>query len=148
MLNDFLRHILTICAAVGDHDGFVQLPMQTERDRARLSLHQVGPNAQSALVEVPVMRLDTFLASRDIVAIQLLKIDVEGYELEVLNGIGECLTSCSNIVPELLDATSADKNRAVVDLLRAAGFTLNDVRGEPWQWGMPLPKRNLWAARH
>jgi FkbM family methyltransferase len=45
-----LENIVTVCAAVGDKDGFVMLPMQSERDRARLSLHEAGPNNQDALI--------------------------------------------------------------------------------------------------
>ena len=142
-----MANIISVCAAVGEADGFIALPMQSERDRARLSLFEPGPNDLGVLVEVPLRRLDTFLSAHSIHWVNLLKIDVEGYELEVLRGLGQAIASCKNIVLEMLDATPAARNRDVVDHLTGAGFELKDVSGMRWQWGMPLKESNLWAHR-
>jgi FkbM family methyltransferase len=142
-----LTNIVTVCAAAGDKDGFVKLPMQSERDRSRLSMLEAGPNSQDAFVEVPIRRLDTFIDTHDIGPIQLLKIDVEGFEFEVLRGLGNRIANCRNVILELLDATSVTRNRCVMDMLASAGFELKDVAGQTWQWGMPLVESNLWASR-
>lgn len=65
----------------------------------------------------------------------------------MLRGLGDKIDSCSNIVLEILDATSEERNQAVVDHLAAAGFVLKDVRGDPWKLGMALVESNVWACR-
>jgi hypothetical protein len=121
--------------------------MQRERDRSRLSLHEAGPGDEDAFVEVPLRRLDGFMTANGVGPVQLLKIDVEGYELEVLHGLGDAHTNCRNIILEVLQATPSERNKAAVAFLTAAGFELNDITGKPWQWGSPLPESNLWATR-
>lgn len=142
-----LENIVTICAAVGDKDAFIRLPMQSEHDRSRLSLHEPGPVNENAFIEVPLRRLDNFMTANGVGPVQLLKIDVEGYELEVLHGLGEAHENCRNIILEVLETTSPERNRAVVAFLTAAGFELRDISGKPWHWGLPLAENNLWAAK-
>jgi FkbM family methyltransferase len=142
-----LANMTTICAAAGTDDRFIKLPVQSKRDRSRLSLHEPEPNDLAFSVEVPLRRLDASVAQHGIHKIALLKIDVEGYELEVLQGLGVWISDCRNIILEMLDATDASRNRAVVDPFIAAGFVLKDVTDNTWQWGAPLPENNLWAAR-
>jgi FkbM family methyltransferase len=50
-----------------------------------------GGYVQEAEVEVEVRRLDDFCAERSIGRIDLLKADVQGYELELLKGAGDLL---------------------------------------------------------
>lgn len=61
-----MANITSVCAAVGDKNGYIGLPMQSEQDRARLSLDEPGPSNLNALVEVPLRRLDTFISDHGI----------------------------------------------------------------------------------
>jgi FkbM family methyltransferase len=142
-----LYNILGFCAAVGDRDDFIKLPMQSERDRARLSLLGSSPSDEGAFVEVPIRRLDTVLDAHAINRVDVLKVDVEGYELEVLRGLGARINDCANVVLELLDDVDEERSRAVVDHLESAGFILKDMTGAPWRWRGPLVEGNLWAFR-
>ena len=81
-----LSNITTIVGAVGDQDGFVLLCDQAPSDKARLTLAGNGVNDGSAKFEVPVWTLETIMRRHEIDAVRLLKIDVEGYELNVLKG--------------------------------------------------------------
>jgi hypothetical protein len=78
---------------------------------------------------------------------KLVKIDVEGYEPEVLQGLGERLKECRNIILEVLNDADADRIRDIVQLLKKNDFTLRDVQGNPWRIGLPLLECNLWAVR-
>lgn len=147
MLNRF-SNIQTFCAAVGDRDEFITLPVQSDRDRARLSLLEAGPNDCQVSIEVPLRRLDTVFGAHGVKRVQLIKIDVEGYELEVLRGLGARIRECQNVVLEMIDTSSSLRNRQVIDLLLENGFELRDVVGRLWQFGEPLIERNLWAARN
>ena len=51
-------------------------PMQS--DRASLSLHEASAGDLSIVIEVPIRRLNSFMAANDIAATALLKTDVEG----------------------------------------------------------------------
>jgi FkbM family methyltransferase len=143
-----LANITTLCAAAGNADTFIKLPVQSERDRSRLSLHEGGPNDLAITVEVPLRRLDTIFAQHDVGDVKLLKIDVEGYELEVLQGLGDRLGACRNIVFELLPATGAARNAELLAFLAARGFAMTDVNGAPLQQGSAPPENNVWALRH
>lgn len=48
-------------------------------------------------IDVPVMRLDTYLLSKKVQKIRLIKIDTEGYEFPVLKGISEWLRNCKEL---------------------------------------------------
>ncbi len=138
-------NIVTVCAACGEHDDFIKLPFQDSRDRSRLSLAHKGPNDLSSYVEVPILRLDTFMARHDISFGKLIKIDVEGFELEVILGLGNKLTAFENIVFEVLQVSEVNKTGRLINILISAGFSLRNVEGKPWKAGEPLVERNVWA---
>jgi FkbM family methyltransferase len=52
-----------------------------------------GGNRQHSQFQVPVMRLDDFVAARGITQVDFMKMDLEGGELEALQGASECLRS-------------------------------------------------------
>lgn len=141
-----VSNIVVVCAAAGERDGFLRVPFQSARDRSRLSLVEKGPNDLATRIEVPVRRLDTFISEHALGEGKLLKIDVEGYELEVIRGLGDRITSFTNIVFEVLDDADVDNTRCIVDILTAARFSLRDIQGNAWMPGRPLLERNVWAA--
>jgi FkbM family methyltransferase len=142
--NNF-HNIIAVCSAVGARNDFIQLNLQRETDRSRLSLRLFSPNDLPIPFEVPIRRLDSFLVANSIDDVALLKIDTEGYELEVLGGLGEQIANCRNIILEMLEG---DRDRvAICDLLSAAGFEFHRVDGIAWRIGEPLLESNLWAKR-
>ena len=143
-----LANLVVVCAAAGERDGFIKLPIQSDRDRSRLSLREPGPNDLSCLIEVPIRQLDTFMAAHGVPVPKLLKIDVEGYEYEVLQGLGTHLVECPNLIFELLPASGQERNQQLLNLVESAGFALQTIEGEPWRLGEPLPEQNIWAARY
>jgi FkbM family methyltransferase len=91
--------------------------------------------------EISVMRLDTYIRENNISHINLLKIDVEGVELRVLEGLGEFLT------PDFVDfiqfeygGTNLDSKTSLYDfyiLLESKGFRIAKL----------LPK-SLWVRNY
>jgi FkbM family methyltransferase len=82
-LNDF-SWLTPLQLAVGSASGFVGIAVDP-RNTGNASIHRSVP-ASGGTVEVPVRRLDDLLAELAIGPPALIKIDVEGHELEVLRG--------------------------------------------------------------
>lgn len=90
-------------------------------------LHFVDEN-QVEKSEIKVVRLDEYLSSKAIPVVDLLKVDTEGYELEVLRGAGSFLTPASIRVIQFefnsMHAFRRQFLRDFIDVLGAKGYEL------------------------
>jgi FkbM family methyltransferase len=146
-LNGF-SNILVCIAAAGDRDGMIELPFQAATDRSRLSLCLPGVNDQPQRFRVPLVRLDSLFGQLNCGRVRLLKIDVEGYELEVVRGLGRRIDQVDQIVAEVLDADApSPRTLELTKMLQISDFTLKTVEGAPWLPGQKLAENNLWACR-
>ena len=91
--------------------------------------------------------LDDLVARRNLARIRLLKIDVEGYEAEVLAGAAATLALTDHVIFEWLPEGDEAAGRRVVEALESQGFVLRQVDGSPWTAGGPAIEHNVWAAR-
>ena len=145
-LNGF-GNIVVVAAAVGAATSFVPLKQQARTDKSRLTLRGKGVNDNSASFIVPVVTLDWLFAAQGIERAALLKIDVEGYEPEVLAGAAAALDRVDNIVLEILPDEEPSRVREIEERLRAAGFRLRDVAGGEWRPRTPTVENNVWGSR-
>ena len=91
--------------ALGAEAGSAELTLGEHSAVHSLVMHDVG----SRTITVPVWRLDNFLAEQQIAHVDLLKLDVEGFEVEVLQGFGDRLADVAVIAGEAhLDVVEAD----------------------------------------
>ncbi len=136
-------------AAIGEEDSTVCLHQQVQTDSTRLSMCLEPVNDEARVFYVPLRRLDAILSEQGVEHIRLLKIDVEGYELEVVNSLGSFLTAIDNIIFEVLDTSSSisAKSVALIEKLKSLNYRLQTVEGYPWDQRSPLPENNLWASR-
>lgn len=75
------------CKAAGEEVGSCTIYVTREPGQNTMVLaYKSGPEVISTL-KVPVVRLDSYLAERNINRISLVKIDAEGYELPILKGL-------------------------------------------------------------
>lgn len=146
-LNGF-DNIVVIVAAAGAADGFVTLRNQVATDKSRLTLLGEGVGDTSQRFDVPLLRVDTIATRNRVGRIKLLKIDVEGFELEVLRGATAALGITENIIFESLPDTGYETRGEIFRLLSDAGFRMSDVRGAQWRPGMTLVENNVWATRN
>ena len=146
-LNDF-ANILTIVAAAGDRDTVTTLHDQSIRDKSRLTLTPNAVNEYPFEFQVPMVRLDRLLEELELTTVKLLKIDVEGFEPEVLMGLGSHIEGVQNVILEVLpESAVAPGTGTMLDSLRNRGFELRTVEGDPLGDLDELPEHNLWASR-
>jgi FkbM family methyltransferase len=134
-----------LVAASGDTDGMMELSDQEDNDRSQLSLVAgCGKNEAQKFI-VPIVRMDSVMAEHKISKIKLLKMDVEGFELEVIKGFGSRLADVDHVLFEILDDGKSERSTQLLDLLRAANFEIKTVGGAAWKLGDSVPENNLWA---
>jgi FkbM family methyltransferase len=111
------------CGATGQ-----TLPLYFSPDR--LTMASLEPPAGRVLerIDVPVRRLDDVLADMSVERIGLLKIDVEGWEPQVLDGADDCLRRTDRVVLEL-DRSNVP---SVEERLAAAGLIIRGVVDGIW----------------
>ncbi|MFI5295196.1 MAG: FkbM family methyltransferase [Thermodesulfovibrionales bacterium] len=108
-------------------------------------------------ISVEVQRLDDYCAERKIERLKLLKLDVQGYELEVLKGAGRALPNIEYIYLEaqfqklykngpLFDEVFEYLNCNEFDLLRMTEFRTDD-KGKLLECDMLFANRHLVEAR-
>lgn len=138
-----LTNVVAYNLAIGEGRGVIHVSDSRWDDQNRVT------NGEG--FEVPIRRLDEIV---DAGTIQLLKIDVEGYELMVLRGADEVLARTECVYFEANDAMFKDygyETAAVIALLRAGGFRIFAESTEPALQevpeGAPSPTKNLVAVR-
>ncbi len=98
------RNVTAFPYALGDHNGDVTMNAFPGMPR-HSTLHTINPNfshaskfaAMQTMITVPIRRLDDVVADMQLQESILIKIDVEGFELEVIAGAHETLhrtTAC------------------------------------------------------
>ena len=80
-----IRNVVLIKAAVGKSEGKVDLFLPTTRHLHSPSI--MRSDLDFVPFSIPVVALDAFAPLNDVAQIKLIKIDVEGYEPDVLDGM-------------------------------------------------------------
>ena len=117
-LNHADRVIKPFHAALGRKKGMLPLFIT---DAGTMAIKAPSAKYGGNKIEVPCLTLDSFVKMQKIRQIDLLKIDVEGFESDVLQGASRSLQATRKIVLEYHSA--ALKDRCAV-LLADAGFDL------------------------
>lgn len=142
-----LANLVVVAAAAGEADGVVRLHNQKRNDKARLTLAGKGVSDVGTAFEVPIVRIDTVARRHGLDRVRLIKIDVEGYEAEVLRGAAATLAATDHLVFECLPETETATVEQIAATLRAAGFALRQLDGASWVPGQSAIENNIWASR-
>lgn len=130
-----ISNVRVIESAVSDRLGSATLRCKPRSGHH--SLDDVGASETLGTIEVPCTTIDAFMDAEGIDLVTLLKIDVEGFEPEVLNGARLSLSS-RNIERVLFEYSPAFYAQRGIDvklpvtLLERHGFTLYFANGEPF----------------
>jgi FkbM family methyltransferase len=128
-----LKNTVVIVAAAGNSEG--DALVQRAKDSAYSIT--VKPNgkakADESLEEVPKVRLDTIWNQMNRPQISVAKIDVEGAELEVLQGALELLEACHPTL--LIEAPSESRLGEIATFLSSFGYRYSRPDGfMPWNY--------------
>jgi FkbM family methyltransferase len=123
--------IRTFDLALSDHDGTGTLHLYSDLNRGK---HSMLPIVSKATAEVTTRSLDTLLRDEMIEAdrVQLIKMDVEGYELTVLKGMRRVLECRPLVVSELVPAYMEKTGQVVeeyLDLMYSHGYVAHLLTG-------------------
>jgi FkbM family methyltransferase len=111
-------NVTAVCAAVGDEAGMIAIT-----NTPGSSTTHITSAEGSDSVAVPMVRLDAELGARGLKP-YVVKIDVEGYELNVLKGLGTALADVAMVFVEIngLSQIRAGGAEPIRSTLSAAGF--------------------------
>ena len=105
-------------------------------------------NDQPQCFRVPMISLDDLIDDLTLKEIHLVKIDVEGFEANVLRGLGKRMHIVRNLLVEILpDELGSARTRAMLDMLGDNRFAFRTVEGVLWEPSAKLAENNLWAVR-
>jgi FkbM family methyltransferase len=92
-----LKHVSVVPQAVGLRTGTVRLGLPISESTHGLIHGQihVDPNSEGTGPCVPVTSIDAFCQRQAVDQVALIKIDVEGYELNVLKGASHTIAECN-----------------------------------------------------
>ena len=138
-LND-ARNVTLVNLAVGTAPGMVKLDGGNHGNSGRSRI-STGAGAESAMTT-----LDAFWTSMGRPPVRLVKIDVEGFELGVLQGATALLATGPSLLLELTpvgELGDLDRSREVLRLVAAAGYDVQRwVEGAGWLDGeVPLDRQ-------
>lgn len=109
-----------------------------------------SPVARGPAHYVGAMPLDALLDALSVRTIRLMKIDVEGYELEVFRGMDLASPRRpEHIIMEYSKNLDSHWHnlRGCLELLERHGYVAHAVNGEAFDPSLPLPEENLWWRR-
>lgn len=113
-----LENVTLVEKAVSDHAGKIKLYLSSDRNAGTHSTVFVEGNVSEEFVEIDAVTIDDEVSSRGIDRVDLIKIDVEGGEIDVIRGSVKTLMSFQPVViTELGDA-----------LQKARGFSTDEFK--------------------
>ena len=126
--NKFNTNNIFMCC-VGDENKFV--PFSTfSRVGYLTSGGSVGHRSGATVNSIPQVALDSFLNDEVIQNINLIKIDVEGYEANVLKGMKKILGLKPTIFFECIEKNSAKLTQEILSSYGYIFFEIDDLTGK------------------
>lgn len=114
----------------GDHDGEETFVAREAGDGGKASKYERKNGTGAERSVVPCSKLDTLLKKHALPGAYILKVDVEGAEMDVLRGAEDTLKSTDAVIieaPIILRKEGASTFGEIVSFLDRHGFTVFDI---------------------
>jgi len=110
--------------ACGNRDGEAQFLISKHSNTNRVLKDHEKPSDDMNLIKVPIIILDDFMRKKRISKLDILRMDVEGYEVEILEGAKELIRNFQpNIQIEVhLQRLGPQNTKKVLEVFRSAGY--------------------------
>jgi len=127
-INHFENIITAHNTALGEKDGTETLYVETNNVGGSSIVGHHG--IENKKISITIKKVDDILANVE--RINMIKIDVEGYEYEVLSGMQKTLARCNPIIilefsGQLYFAKDKTRGEKIISLLENAGYDLYDI---------------------
>jgi FkbM family methyltransferase len=133
-----LRNFVVLPIAIAEQDGSAELQLNAyEQSSSLLKADEAGVKSWVTELEfkvigsvrVPTMRLDTFMNGAGIESVDFLKIDAQGYDLEVVKSAGDRLADVAKVQMEATMVSyrqyeGAPGKSVIVEYMESRGFRL------------------------
>lgn len=124
-INDLDAEVIQ--AALSNRCGIAELGI--ENDQAGEGRHSLVTREPGETIAVPLVRVDTVVREGDLPPPTVVKIDVEGAELSVLEGMRRTLEEhCRRIYVEIHAGVSPGDEEDVRRILNESGFDLTEIQ--------------------
>jgi FkbM family methyltransferase len=146
LLNTLHQNIHLIISALGSTSDLIPMGDAPNHNSGSASL--IIENDYSAPFYVHVVTLSTLLSKLGVQQVDMMLLDVEGYEINVLRGIERkhrpfiMIVEAHPLVLNKLSISQVD----VFDMLEALDYTCFSVDGLPVRERYPLPENNIVAV--
>lgn len=136
-------NVYPVLAAVAEHDSFLRL---VPENRGNTGATSTELELRGGQMTVPALPLAEILRRLNIASVDVMKLDVEGFEPQALRGLfGSDRLKPKCIFFEYLPATFTSGDETV-SLLRQNGYSVRQVSGEPFHDSQKPLDDNLWAS--
>ncbi|HVV54564.1 MAG TPA: FkbM family methyltransferase [Mucilaginibacter sp.] len=148
MLVDNIRlnhtgNVTALNIAIGDSAKLVQLEQAADNNSGTI---RVSVDTKTEGRYVAMLDLATVLGQVCHDHIRLMKMDIEGYEMQALKGMNWTRHKPENILLEFSDYINraGDSCGEMLNMLYEQGYEACSVNGKPYITGSDLPESNLW----
>jgi|SRR5215467_12540915 len=121
-----------LLAAAGERQGTATLNVHPDGFGSSLLKEQEGPSVDGAPRQVPVITIDDACAERSLQGPYLIKVDVQGAELQVLTGASQTLLNTQVIILEVSLfglMIGGPQLSDVISQMKSYGFVVYDIYG-------------------
>lgn len=129
--------------AVGSEAGMAKMPKVQYSAKGNFGGLGIGDTSIYGSIDVPVVTIDSYHFPN----IGFVKIDVEGYEIEVLRGMTDTITRCKPIL--YIEDDRRDKSVALRAYIRELGYDIEEHKPTLYReenfFGL---KKNIWDKNY
>jgi FkbM family methyltransferase len=130
--------------AVGSEQGTVIMPKMHYSEKGNFGGISVNTRSHLGMYKVPMVSIDYMVNDLDI---GFMKIDVEGFELEVLKGAVQTIERCKPIL--YVEDDRMEKSRALREFIKKLGYSIEEHKPTLYRednfFGL---KKNVWDRNY